>query len=146
MARIAPGLSAREWLLAGAFGLYLTAAPLGAIALIAAPTAVDAVRIPIYAAIGMLVGFFCGRRSQRRTAGPGRPSRRSHVVIHGVALPCALSFAKFHDLGWDDPRLGGVLFLGGGLSVLCRVLVHRRLARRRAHAATTVNAVPARSR
>lgn len=142
MARIAPGLPAREWLLAGAFGLYVTVAPFGAVALVAAPTAVDAARVPIYAAIGMLVGVLHASRSRRRATPAGRSTTRALVVAHALALPCALSFAKLHDLGWDDPHLGGVLFVGGSLSVLWRVIVHRRATRHRTAAAKPTLAPP----
>ncbi|WP_337822285.1 hypothetical protein [Amycolatopsis sp. A1MSW2902] len=147
MARIVPGLSARELSLASAFGLYVTAAPLGAVALIAAPTAVDAIRLPVYAGLGVVVGFLCSRRSRQRAAAPGRGNTRPYLVAHALAMPCALSFAKFHDLGWDDPRLGGVLFTGAGLSVLLRALARRRVIHRRAEiSAGGMNTVPARPR
>ncbi|MER6898026.1 hypothetical protein [Amycolatopsis sp. NPDC000740] len=121
----------REWSLAGAFGLYLTAAPLGAVALVAAPTAVDAVRVPIYAALGMLIGFVHDRQSRRRATPKGRSTARTLVVTHALALPCALSFSKVHDLGWDEPHLGGVLFLGASITVLLSAVIKRRAARQR---------------
>ncbi|MFE3173071.1 hypothetical protein ACFXI3_15675 [Amycolatopsis sp. NPDC059235] len=136
MTRIAAGLSARGMVDAAFYGVLLVAAVFGAIALIAAPAAVDLIRLPVYAALGAAVGWADSRRTRHPIFPRIAQHTRAAVVFGAGIVPCVLSIAKVQDLGWDQPVLGTTLFVGGCSSIAWRVAARRRLARRRAHSRT----------
>lgn len=115
------------------YGVLLVTAVFGAIALIAAPAAVDLIRLPVYAALGAAAGWADSRRTRHPIFPRITRHRRAAVILGAGIVPCVLSIAKFQDLGWDQPALGSTLFLGGSLSIAWHVAARRRAARRRAH-------------
>ncbi|WP_116200876.1 hypothetical protein [Amycolatopsis circi] len=118
------------------YGVLLVAAVFGAIALIAAPTAVDLIRLPVYAVLGAAAGWADSRRKRHPIFPRITHHTRTAVIFGAGSVPCILSIEKVQDLGWDQPVLGTTLFVGGCLSIAWRVAARRRLARRKAHSRT----------
>ena len=131
MTRTAAGLSARGMIDAAFYGVLVVAAVFGAIALIAAPTAVDLIRLPVYAALGAAAGWADSRRTRHPIFPRIAQHTRAAVTFGAGIMPCVLSIEKLQDLGWDQPALGTTLFAGGCLSVAWHVAARRRVARRR---------------